>query len=101
MYHRAPLTNGSPGAAASISSHSSFSNNISEVIKGTGNQGVRPLDYLMTDKSSDKMKIKDVYTAPESTLTEISPLSFIATSFSDGGEGLDTANDFKYSNGWL
>lgn len=55
----------------------------------------------MTDKSSDKMKIKDVYTAPESTLTAISPISFIATSFSDGGEGLDTANDFKYSNEWL
>ena len=47
------------------------------------------------------MNTKEEYIVPETRLTEISPLSFIATSFSDGGEGLDTANDFKYSNGWL
>lgn len=55
----------------------------------------------MTDKSSDKMKTKDVYTAPETRMTEFSPLSFIATSFSDGGEGLDTVNDFNFLNEWL
>lgn len=47
------------------------------------------------------MDEREKYLIPETVLVEISMNSVIATSFSDGGEGIDKSNDFNFSNGWI